>query len=123
MNGNSFLIDTNIVLYLLAGDKNIVELIDNAQWHISFITELELLSYKSVTSAEQKAIKNFLDDCIITDVNATIKKNAIQIRQNYKMPLPDCIIAANSLYLDIPLLTADKGFQKIDLPSIILYEI
>ncbi len=29
MNGNNLLLDTNIILYLLAGDKTLVSLLDN----------------------------------------------------------------------------------------------
>jgi hypothetical protein len=123
MSGNSFLLDTNIALYLLSGDKHIAEIIDHYQWHVSFITELELLSYTSITTAEQKAVKQFLSECIITDINAAIKKYSIQIRQNTRLRLPDCIIAATAMYLDAPLLTADKDFQKIDLLPIVLYQV
>jgi predicted nucleic acid-binding protein len=36
--------------------------------------------------------------------------------------LPDSIIAATSIVLEIPLLTADKGFRKINKLNLALYE-
>jgi predicted nucleic acid-binding protein len=38
------------------------------------------------------------------------------------MKLPDSIIAATSLFMEIPLLTADKGFQKISQLNLALFE-
>lgn len=43
MSGNRFLIDTNIAIYLLAGDLRIAEMLDKTQIYFSFISELELL--------------------------------------------------------------------------------
>lgn len=43
MSGNNFLLDTNIVLYLLSGNTTVAEIIDGTQLYISFVTQLELL--------------------------------------------------------------------------------
>lgn len=59
MTGNRYLIDTNIAIYLLAGDQKIAELLDQAQIYISFISELELLSFKKLTKEENEVINNF----------------------------------------------------------------
>lgn len=48
MNGNSFIIDTNIVLYILNGNKELAGLLDEKEIYVSFITELELLGYKGI---------------------------------------------------------------------------
>ncbi len=60
MNGNSILLDTNIILYLLGGDKTLIPLLQNKQLFVSFITQLELLSFKGVKKSEILEIKNFL---------------------------------------------------------------
>ena len=52
MNGNSLLVDTNIILYLLGGDKTIIPILENKNLFISFISELELLSYINLTNKE-----------------------------------------------------------------------
>lgn len=52
MNGSSIFLDTNIVLYLLAGDETIAELLHEKTLFISFVTELELLAYKDISAAE-----------------------------------------------------------------------
>ena len=122
MSGNSFVLDTNIILYLLSGNKSIAELLDNTQLYISFITQLELLGYFSISETEQAKIKEFLEECVIVDINEEIKRHTIQLKQSYKIKLPDSIIAATSLFLEIPLLTADKEFNKIAELNLAIYE-
>jgi predicted nucleic acid-binding protein len=122
MNGNSFILDTNIVLYLLSGNTTIAETVDEANIYISFITQLELLGYKGITQKELQKIRAFLSECTVIDINDEIKKNTIAIKQKFNAKLPDSIIAATSQFLSIPLLTADKGFSKMTNVSILLYE-
>jgi len=122
MNGRSFLIDTNIALYLLSGNKTIANILDGSQLYISFITQPELLGYKGITSKEQQIIKLFLNECIIIDINEEIKKTTIQIKQKHQIKLPDSIIAATALFIEIPLLTADKEFKKISKLNLALFE-
>ena len=54
------LIDTNIFIYLTKGDKNVIEFIQDKDICVSFITELELLSFKNIISGEELIIKNIL---------------------------------------------------------------
>ena len=113
MNGNSLLLDTNVVLYLLAGDSTLAALINDKDVHISFISEIELLSFKKLSVHEEQSIKYFLADVTIVDLNPSIKKKTIAIRKEYGMKIPDSIIAATAGYHNMPLLTADKDFKKI----------
>ena len=53
MNGNSVLLDTNIILYLLEGDKILSDLLFNKKLYISFISQLELLGYVDITPRDQ----------------------------------------------------------------------
>ena len=52
MNGNSLLLDSNIVLYLLNGDTTLIPLLEEKQLYVSFVTQLELLSYHSLSTTE-----------------------------------------------------------------------
>jgi len=55
------------------------------------------------------------------ELTADIRKIAIEIRQKVKVKTPDAIIAATSKYLQIPLVTSDKGFKNVpDLELILL---
>ena len=55
MSGNSYLLDTNIVLYLLSSDNKAKSLLDKVIF-ISFITELELFSYNLLKKEEKDLI-------------------------------------------------------------------
>jgi len=123
MSGNSILIDTNIALYLMDGDANLSEILDGQDVYISIISELELLGYQEISDAEKIAVKAFLSNCVIIELNQTIKDLTIELKQQHKIKLPDAIIAATSQYLNVPLISADKGFEKIDDLQFIRYEI
>lgn len=121
MSGNRYFIDTNIALYPLNGDDVIIDLLNEEDIYISVITELELLSYKDLTESETKIIEEFIESCIVIELNQIIKENTIQIKKTNKIKLPDAIIACTSLYLNIPLITADQGFKKINEIQTVIY--
>ena len=72
---------------------------------------------------DKKTIGNFLNDCTIIDIYTRIKTYTLDIKQKQKVKLPDAIIAATALFLDIPLITADKGFKKIKGIKLNLFEV
>ena len=114
MNGNKMVIDTNIALYLLDGDEILKEYLEDKAFYLSSITELELLGFKGITETEETAIEFFLEECSIVDMNRGIKVITIDLRRNYKLKLPDAIIAATAIFLGIPLISADGHFDKIE---------
>jgi len=122
MNGNSVLLDTNIILYLLGGDKTLLPLLQNKQLFVSFITQLELLSFKGLKKSEILEIKKFLLECTIIDINSKIKEHTINIRIKNSLKLPDSIIIATALFLNIPLLSADNQFCNIKDADLIFYQ-
>ena len=86
------------------------------------VTELELLSFYNINHENEK-IQPLLDDLTIIDINNTIKSNVIEVRKKNKLKLPDSIIAATSKYLNIPLLTADLAFEKLDDVDVIIFNL
>lgn len=123
MSGNSILIDTNIALYLLNGDNTIAELLDGKDVYLSFISELELLGFQDLRDEDIPLIEEFLNSCIIVDLNQAIKKITIELKRVQKIKLPDAIIAATSKYMNLPLISADQGFEKITELQFIKYEL
>lgn len=113
MSGNNILLDTNAIIAVLDGHPVAKEIINHNILHISFITELESLSYQKLTSEDRYLIRNFLDECILLELNTEIKKVTINLRIKYKLKLPDAIIAATANYYQLPLVSADKVFSKV----------
>ena len=71
----------------------------------------------------KKIIKSFIKDCIVIDIPYDIKKLAIELRKKCNVKLPDAIIAATSLFLNAPIVTADRGFKKMDQDiNLVFYE-
>jgi predicted nucleic acid-binding protein len=122
MSGNKFLLDTNAVLYILGGDEVLAELLNDERLYISIITEMELLSYKSITVKEKQLIKNFLADFIVVNINDEIRDQTIEIKKHSNLKLPDSIIAATAIILDIPFVTSDKQFRTITNLNLVYYE-
>jgi predicted nucleic acid-binding protein len=74
MNGNSVLLDTNIVLYLLSGDKVLSDLLHKKKLYLSFVSQLELLGFKGITTKQSVEINKFILDCVVIDINEEIKR-------------------------------------------------
>ena len=122
MSGNKLFLDTNILLYLLQGDETLTHFLDRKQFYISFITQLELLSFPGLSKKEEKIINELMAECVIIDVNSKIKNITIEFRRKYKLKLPDCLIASTSYFLDLPLISADSDFKKIEELNLVHYE-
>ena len=123
MNGSRLCVDTNILLYFLNGDADVVEMLSDKIPVISIISELEMLSYPLITPESEKTIQGLLANCVIVDISHDIKHHAIEIRRRFSLKLPDAIIAATALEQTLPLLTADKQFLKLREQPIILFEV
>ena len=122
MSGNRLFVDTNILIYLLQGEAEIQEMLHGKVVMMSFITEMELLSFPKITAREQKLIRDLINDCQVVELNEDIKLQAVALRKKHKLKLPDAIVAASSEYFNVPLLTADQDFSKIKEIDLIRYE-
>ncbi len=113
MNGIKILADTNVIIYHFAGNDKIENFLNNKVVYISAITYSELLS-KPLPSSEEFILKEYLNSIHIIHTNDFICEIAAGLRKSYKIKLPDAIIAATCFFLNIPLITFDDNFYKID---------
>ena len=123
MSGNKLIVDTNIALYFLKGNSEITKFFEDYFICVSFITELELLSLNNMVDEDEKTINTFLNHVRIIDINSEIKAKTVDVRRESRLKLPDAIIAATAISMDLPLLTADLDFSKVDDPRILLFEV
>lgn len=98
------------------------KLLNGNKIYLSFITEIELLSYHKLDPSAENIIKKFLDNCIVFDLNQEIKELTIEIRKSTNLKLPDSFIASTAYFLNIPLLTADMQVEKVHVIDLILYQ-
>ncbi len=113
MSGQNVLVDTNSFIYLLRGHSTAAEILIHKSIFISFISEIEPLSFQKSTEREAKLIEDILQNSHVIHSNPFISKIATFSRRNEGLKLPDAIIAASAKYLQLPLITADKKILKI----------
>lgn len=112
MSGFSFVADTNFLINIHEGNEKVEPFLDGSLV-VSVISEIELLGWYKLNNEEKQQLQLLLNDCVIFELTAEIRKLAIEIKQEQKIKTPDAIIAATSKYLQIPLVTSDKGFKNI----------
>ena len=106
------IIDTNIVIKGLEGHPRAVDIMDGNFCFISFITEIELLSFRG--SAEQrKFIQKIIPSFFIHPYSSKIQDRVIKIRRSLSIKIPDAFIAASALDLTIPFFSNDRVFKSI----------
>jgi predicted nucleic acid-binding protein len=113
MDGKSVLVDTNVIVYLIGGHRKAADLLINRSLHFSFITEIELLSFKKLTKAEGQIIRQILADGLVFQSDSVITSLATTIRLNHGLEVPDAIIAATAIRYNLPLVSADSDLSKV----------
>ncbi|MGY3214118.1 PIN domain-containing protein [Mucilaginibacter sp. HD30] len=123
MNGEKVILDTNILLYFLNGDKNVVRFVQDFDPLISFISELELLSAPEMSFEQKSLIQDFLSDVTIVKYDDSHKKDIVKVRAGKRLKLQDAIIASLAITLKLPLITADKALRNVAGLDLIFYDV
>ncbi len=121
MSGKEILIDSNIAIYLLKGNDNLSHSLQNTHVHISLITELEIIGYPKLTENDFELIQEFLQSTSILPISEEIKFHYRKYRLQFGLKLSDAIIAASAFVHNMPLFTADKGFQRVKDVQVFLF--
>lgn len=104
-------LDTNAALYLLQG--KLARPLEDAEYSVSVITELELLCFSDMSAEEDVHIQAFLSDVSIVGITDDVKDATIRLRRQYKLALPDAIICATASVLDAELVSNDAKMARI----------
>ena len=118
--GIDFFVDT--MIYAMEGHPSIADII-RCSPGISVISEIELFGKKGITQNEISDLRNLLTGFEIVDLNDIIKEIAISLKQKYSIKTFDAIIAATAKCFELPLVTADKDFKKIEGVDIVLLDL
>lgn len=117
MSGNCYVLDTNAIVALLQGNVQLVQLLQHANWiRISVISQIEFLVFSGLTEADRQLFQQFLqrvDVVGLTSGDVALIEKIIEIRQQYRLKLPDAVIAALAIQHSASLVTADQEFAKI----------
>ena len=109
--GTPYLMDTNAVVDYLKGKlpASSVALIDEHIIEISVITRIELLAWPGATVAHLEILNNFITNNIVHLLEEPIILKAIEIRKTKRCKLPDAIIAATAIEMQLTLLTNNNS--------------
>ncbi len=112
MRTNLFL-DTNVVIYALQGKKHIASIIEGEKLYISFISEIELLSWPTLNSEDEGLVSEFISGCQIVEYSSRLKEIVIDFRKPYKLKMSDAFVAASAFQFEMLLVSADPAFSRI----------
>lgn len=107
----SQVLDTNAVLYLLHGAVGGVP--GGEDLAISFISEVELLGWRGITPADERAILDLIASMDVVPFDDAIRGESIRLRRTYRLKTPDAIIATTALCTGSTLVTNDQRLLAI----------
>ncbi len=117
--GQKYLIDTCAVVKYLSEQlpEHAMSFMDNVvdeDCRLSFITKIELLVWNAPDPIEIEIRKEFISGATVYYINASVINQAIKIRKDTNIKLPDAIIAATAMIYNCTLLSDnDIDFNKV----------
>ncbi|MEI6091026.1 MAG: type II toxin-antitoxin system VapC family toxin [bacterium] len=116
MNGNSAVIDSNVIIDASKGIVSIQEIVSKYDFlYISIISYIEVLGYQFKNIHEKSLVENIIENIPIVNIDKEIADIAIEYRRIFKIKLPDALILATSKSSGSDLLTRNvNDFIDID---------
>jgi toxin FitB len=109
------LVDSNLVIYSAQDEyRQLRLLLTMPDTHISAVTKVEALGYHELLPVDKRYFENLLAIKKLLPVTEAIIDKAVEFRQQKKMSLGDCLIAATALLNGMDLYTNNtKDFVHI----------
>ena len=116
MSGNGYLLDTNAIVQLLKGNKELIAVLGTADFiATSIVAEMEYLSFSGLTDADVALYQAFRGRIQVYDVpsaDTAFTQLVVKARKEHGLKLPDAIIAGTAIAKGLIILTADDHFKK-----------
>jgi len=114
--GRRCLIDSNVIIDFCAGrlPEPARKLLVGLEPEISIITQIELFATNNIPALEYSLLQEFTAITAIHPLTVDLVETTISIRKDYRLKLPDAIIAATAVVANLPLLTRNvSDFRKV----------
>lgn len=115
------ILDTSIIIELERKNQQIINKIEElkklyaAQPKISFITYFEILEgIEGKSEKNKEKARAFIELFETIQTTKAAAKNLVLLRKKYELPIPDLLIAAQTIESDGILITKDKDFRSIE---------
>lgn len=118
MNGERrFVLDTNAVVALLAGNHQLAEMLETAEYvGISIVSYLEFLVFEGLSDRDRTSFASFCERVEVVPLaydNNELIQQTLELRRRHRLKLPDAIIGATALSCNARLITNDSHFSNI----------
>jgi len=112
------LLDTNVLVYHVAGDpaatEFIGETIDRQSFCLSILSVIEFLGWHGHTDDEFAKCKAFVELATILPVSKEVADKAVELRRAKRIKLADAVIASTALVNSLSLVTTNiRDFKGI----------
>ena len=107
----NLVLDTNIVVYLQKG--LLAKSMPAGTYFLSAITEIELFSFPGLTANHESALRDLLQDVSVVGIDAAVSREAIRLRRDHRLRVPDAIVAGTAIALNAQLLTNDQRLLSV----------
>ena len=120
MNGKGYLLDTNAIVQLLKGNKELIAVLGAADFiATSIVAEMEYLSFSGLSDSDVALYQAFRGRIQVYDVpsaDTAFTQLVVKARKEHGLKLPDAIIAGTAIAKGLTVLTADDHFKKPSAP-------
>ncbi len=117
MSGKRYLLDTNAIVCLLRGENALQQRLQSAEWvGISILSQIEFLAFSNLSENDRRIFQEFSDGVEVVGLGRTERPlidRIVSLRAQYRLKLPDAIIAATAVERDATLITDDRRLRKL----------
>ena len=113
----SYLLDTNALIALLQGNRELMTLTQSADWlGVSVINVLEFLGFDGLTEQDRLLFQQFVSRVTVIDVahnNDALMTHITALRKSRALKLPDAIVMASASVHQATVITNDAQLLQV----------
>lgn len=101
--GLRFALDSNVVIYEIAG--RLAQPLPEGTYFVSVVSKIELLPFAESTPEQERVLRDFLDSISVVELSDEVCEEAILLRKQHRLKLPDAVVDATASIVGAELLT------------------